>query len=230
METLFNGFSLEVPEGVFPLSTDSMILHHFVRLPRNARVLDLGSGCGTLGTLLCAKDPGCWVTGLEIDPKAQEAAEDNIRRNQLSGRMQSICADLREYARDMTPGSYDICVSNPPYFSAGPASRQTPTARREDSCSAEDLCQAAGRALKYGGSFFLVHRPERLADLIVHAAHHGMEAKQLLLIRHHAASPLSIIALELKKGGKPGLQITEQTLFGEDNHPTAYYRQVYHLD
>ena len=49
MEYLPNGFSLEIPQGCFPLSTDSMVLAHFVRLPRNARVLDLGSGCGTLG-------------------------------------------------------------------------------------------------------------------------------------------------------------------------------------
>ena len=49
METLPNGFTLEIPQGVFPLSTDSMVLSAFVRLPKNARILDLGSGCGTLG-------------------------------------------------------------------------------------------------------------------------------------------------------------------------------------
>lgn len=49
MEQLPNGFTLNLPEGAFPLSTDSMVLSHFVRLPKNARVLDLGSGCGTLG-------------------------------------------------------------------------------------------------------------------------------------------------------------------------------------
>ena len=46
MEQLPNGIILNLPEGAFPLSTDSMVLSHFVRLPKNARVLDLGSGCG----------------------------------------------------------------------------------------------------------------------------------------------------------------------------------------
>ena len=41
------------------MSTDSMLLADFVKLPRNAKVLDLGAGCGTLGVLLCAKDAGC---------------------------------------------------------------------------------------------------------------------------------------------------------------------------
>ena len=64
MEQLPNGFTLNLPEGAFPLSTDSMVLSHFVRLPRNARVLDLGSGCGTLGLLLCAVNESCRITGV----------------------------------------------------------------------------------------------------------------------------------------------------------------------
>ena len=70
MEYLPNGVTLEVPPGSFPLSTDSMALAHFVRLPRNARVLDLGSGCGTLGLLLCSVDSACRVTGVELSPSA----------------------------------------------------------------------------------------------------------------------------------------------------------------
>ena len=59
METLHNGFTLQLCEGAFPLSTDSIALSGFVKLPKNANVLDLCSGCGTLGLLLCAKDTGC---------------------------------------------------------------------------------------------------------------------------------------------------------------------------
>lgn len=70
MEQLPNGFTLNLPEGAFPLSTDSMVLSHFVRLPKNARVLDLGSGCGTLGLLLCAVNESCRVTGVELSQSA----------------------------------------------------------------------------------------------------------------------------------------------------------------
>ena len=81
MEYLPNGFTLEIPAGAFPLSTDSMVLSHFVKLPRNARALDLGSGCGTLGLLLCAKEDSCTVTGMELEETAHLAALENIRRN-----------------------------------------------------------------------------------------------------------------------------------------------------
>ena len=91
METLANGFTLDVPAGAFPLSTDSILLSDFIKLPPNARVLDLGSGCGTLGLLLCAKDSQCSITGIELDPSAHAGAVANIERNDLSSRMESIC-------------------------------------------------------------------------------------------------------------------------------------------
>ena len=164
METLFNGYTLDIAPGTFPLSTDSMALAAFVRLPRGARVLDLGSGCGTLGTLLCAQDPRCCVTGIEIDENAHRMALKNIQANQLSGRMNSICGDFTAITGLLRPQTFDTCISNPPYFKAGLLSQSTPLARHEENGSLDALAESAAWALKYGGDFFLVHKPERLAD------------------------------------------------------------------
>lgn len=229
MEYLPNGLTLEIPDGAFPLSTDSMVLAHFAKLPKNAAVLDLGSGCGTLGLLLCAADPGCHVTGIERDPTAHAAALENISRNALSSRMESICADLRCISEQFEPGSFSVCISNPPYFSGGPKSKILPDARKETVCTLSDLMNAAGRALKFGGDFFLVHRPERLAEIISLAAPHRLEAKRLLLLRHRETGPVALILLQLRKGGKPGLNIEEAALFDADGCPTPFYKEVYHL-
>ena len=226
MEYLHNGFTLEAPRGAFPLSTDSMILADFVRLGRNASVLDLGSGCGTLGLLLCARDAGCTVTGLELNGDAHTAALENIRRNGLAARMSSICCDLRQFAG----GGFDCCVSNPPYFSGGPASKEHPLARREDCCAPAELFAAAARALKFGGDFFLVHKPERLAQLIACGAAENLEAKRLRLVRHREGGEISLILLQFRKGAKPGLVIDEATLFDNENNPTAFYKAVYHIE
>ena len=134
MEQLPNEFTLNLPEGAFPLSTDSMVLSHFVRLPKNARVLDLGSGCGTLGLLLCAVNESCRVTGVELSQSAHLAAIDNIRRNGLTTRMESICVDVRQVPGSFPPGSFDVCVSNPPYFSGGPQRRSRPPGGRLFPC------------------------------------------------------------------------------------------------
>ena len=197
MEQLPNGITLNLPEGAFPLSTDSMVLSHFVRLPKNARVLDLGSGCGTLGLLLCAVNEGCRVTGVELSRDAHLAALDNIRRNGLTARMESICADVRQVPGSFPPGSFDVCVSNPPYFS--------------------------------GGDFFLVHRPERLAELIIRGSEVNLEAKRLCLVRHRADSPVNLVLLQLRKGGKPSLKWEEIVLHDASGAPTEQYRRIYHL-
>ena len=229
MEYLSNGFTLEIPDGVFPLSTDSMCLSHFVRLPKNARVLDLGSGCGTLGLLLCSRNEACTITGLEIDETAHQAALENIRRNGLEPRMESICADLRSVSERFSPGGFSVCVSNPPYFSGGPASQATPIARREDTCSLRELMEAAAFALKFGGDFFLVHRPERLAELISAGAECSLELKRLGLVRHRQDGPVSLILLQFRKGAKPGLLWEELTLRNPDDSPTPAYREIYHI-
>ncbi len=229
MEYLSNEFTLEISAGAFPLSTDSMVLSHYAVLPKQARVLDLGSGCGTLGILLCAKDPACTVTGLEISERAHRAALENIRRNGLSSRMKSICADLRSVSEKFPPGQFSCCISNPPYFSGGPASRSLPLARREDSCSLEELLSAAAWALKFGGDFFLVHRPERLGQIIADASKVKLEAKRLCLVRHREGDPVSLILVQLRKGARPGLRWEELTLYHKDGTPTQDCRRIYHM-
>ena len=230
MEQLPNGYCLEIPAGAFPLSTDSMALAHFVKLKKDATVLDLGSGCGTLGLLLCAGDPTCRVTGVEIDPVAHEAALENIRRNGLERRLSSICWDLRQISDLIPAGSFSHCVSNPPYFSGGPVSSATPDARKENRCNLEDVVLAAARALKYGGDFCLVHRPERLAEICALTSAAGLEPKRLQLLRHQENAPVTLILLSCRKGGKPGLVWEEGCLRHTDGSPTPFYKSIYHLD
>lgn len=228
MEFLHNGFTLSLCQGAFPLSTDSVALSGFVRLPRHGKVLDLGSGCGTLGMLLCASDPSCTVTGVEIDEAAHMTALENARANGITSRLSSICADLRTIHSFLNPGSFQVCISNPPYFSAGQESANS-KARHQLCCESDDLFQAAAWALQYGGDFFLVHKPEMLAALCACAANHKLEPKRLQLLRHKPSDPISLVLLQCRKGGKPGLLLEEEHLQEADGSPSAYYRKLYHI-
>ena len=228
MEYLHNGFTLSLCEGSFPLSTDSIALSGFVRLPRQAKVLDLGSGCGTLGLLLCANDSACQVTGVELDEKAHLTALENARTNGIESRLASICADLRTLHSFLEPGSFQVCVSNPPYFPAGQESANS-KARHQLDCDSDGLFKAAAWALQYGGDFFLVHKPERLAELCACAINHKLQPKRLLLLRHKPADPIALVLLQCRKGGKPGLTIEEEYLQEADGTPSAYYRKLYHI-
>ena len=230
LETLWNGFTLDIPEDCFPLSTDSMLLGWFARLPKSARVLDLGSGCGTLGLLLCAREGKCRVTGIELTEQAHRAALENIARNNLNERMESICADVRQVPSLLSAGSFTTVISNPPYFSGGPRSAALPMARREDCCTVRELLQSAAWALKYGGDLFLVHRPERLGEIIAQAGSLSLEAKELCLVRHRPGGPIILILLRLRRGGKPGLFFRELTLTDGSGRPSGEYKAIYHIE
>ncbi|MBQ9915293.1 MAG: SAM-dependent methyltransferase, partial [Clostridia bacterium] len=77
--------------------------------------------------------------------------------------------------------------------------------------------------------FFLVHRPERLAELCARASAHGLEPKQLQLLRHRSDGPVALVLVQCRKGGKPGLIWEEESLFLPDGAATPYYRELYHL-
>ena len=230
MEYLHNHFTLEIAPGCFPLSTDSIALSGFVKLPKNARVLDLGAGCGTLGMLLCASHGDCRITGIELDENAHNAALNNAAANKVTDRYSSICTDLRKIEAAVCAGAFQVCISNPPYFSGGIASKDFANARQEQSCTLEDLFRSAGWALQWGGDFFLVHKPERFAQLCACAVRHNLEPKTVQLLRHKKDGPVCLVLVQCRKGGKPGLVWQEQYLYEADGTPSAYFQSLYHQE
>ena len=90
--------------------------------------------------------------------------------------------------------------------------------------------KAAAWCLKFGGDFFLVHRPEKLGELISTAGKYNLEAKRLCLLRHRPSAPVNLILLSFRKGGKPGLHWEEITLYLEDGSESPVCRKIYHKE
>lgn len=231
LELFPGGLTFESGPDSFPLSTDTMALGNFVRLKPGTKVADLGSGSGALGLLLCGQYTDCTVVGVELHTPSHEAALRNIARNGLENRMESIRGDLRQIRKLLPAGSFRCVVSNPPYFYNGAHSVSYSRARQEITCSLEELFAAAAWLLQTGGDFYLVHKPYRLADLLVLARQYQLEAKELRLVRHRADSPVSLTLLHCRRGAKPGLGfLPELILHHPDGSPTDQYRNIYHLD
>ena len=142
---LWNGLRLRIPEGEVPLGADSLLLADFLALPPRARVADLGAGCGTLGVLLCARDPSCTVTGVELRPEACRAAQENIRLNALEDCLTVLEGDVRHIRSLLPAGSFSCVIANPPYFpvGSGKSGRNSAVARTEQCLALEELCAAA---------------------------------------------------------------------------------------
>ena len=215
----------------FKLSTDSVLLADFAQIRGAKRGIDLGCGSGILALLLAHKSAGLSMTGLELQPEAAAAARENAAMNALEGRIELLEGDIRQHRALFRAGSFDLAVSNPPYF---PAERgavapraDRAAARTEASCSLSELCEAAAFLLRTGGSFFLVHRPERLSELCVCLSAQGLEPKRLRLVCHRADSAPSLVLLEARRGGRPGLTV-EPTLFlrGPDGAESEELRRI----
>lgn len=233
-ELLLGHIRMTVPARHFGVSTDSMVLADFCRIPRGSRVLDLGCGCGLVSLLLLGGDPSLTVCGVELQPEAAQQAKENAVQNGLSARFTVVCGDLRE-AHDAIPaGRFDCAVSNPPYYppSSGRVCRDESfaVARSELYCPLDALCRAAARALRWGGRFFLVHKPERLADLMTALRAARLEPKRLQLVQHRASAPPSLVLLEARLGANAGLACEPNLiLYDEAGQPTAACRRIYHI-
>lgn len=230
MEELWKGLSLRQETG-FRLGTDSVLLADFMTLPRRAQIVDLGSGCGTLGILLCARDSECCVTGLELREAAHAIALENIKNNALEGRLHALLGDVRQIRTLLPANSVDCVISNPPYFAAGSGklSATAAQARAEETLPLEELCQAAAWLLPTGGRFALVHRPERLCDLFCALRGSSLEPKRIQFVRHRTDCPISLVLLEARRGGRPGLQYLPDLIqFHPDGTETEAYRAAYH--
>lgn len=195
-------YTLSWDSGVFPLGGDALALGEFSTVKPGWRVCDLGTGSGVLLLLLAGRGSGLDLTGIELDPLSAQTARENLAANRLSGEI--VTGDLR--TAPLSPGSFDLVISNPPYFPVG-SGKSGGQARSEECCSLEELCAAAGRLVKNGGRFALCHRPERLADVICALRAHGLEPKRMRLVSHSPEHSPSLLLLEAIKQGRPGLTI-----------------------
>lgn len=188
----------------FRLGTDSLLLSRFVSLPKAARVADLGAGNAALGLLLCVRSGDCTVTGIELDPAAHALALENIRRNALHARVSSHLGDVREIRTLLPAGSFDCVLSNPPYFPAGSGrvSKSAPLARSEQTLTLCDVCRAAAWLLPTGGRFALIHRAERLCDVLCALRSERLEPKRIAFVRHRPGAPIGLVLVEARKDGK----------------------------
>ena len=231
-EVLWNGVEMNNPPEQFRLGTDSMVLADFARPKKNARICDLGCGSGAISLMLLASHPTVHLTGVELQADAVRLAEENRQLSGMADRFTILQGDLREIRTLLPANGFTCVVSNPPYFPANslpPQQEQLAIARTEIACTPQDLCTAAAWLLSSGGSFCLVHRPQRLADLMFHLRQNRLEPKRLQFVRHSPAGRRNLLLLEAVLDGSPGLTLLEDLiLYNTDGSPTPDCQRIYH--
>ena len=229
------GYRFVWDEALFPPGTDTFLLSSLPRLRPGLRVCELCCGTGLLSLLLLQRQPALTVAGVDLCSDAVSLARRAAAENGLTDRLTFLQGDLRRPEQLPQSGTWDLTVCNPPYYplssgrvSPDPARRE---ARSEVSCTLEEVCAAAARLLRWGGAFCLVHKPERLTDLVCALRQAGLEPKRLRFAVPRPGAAPSLVLAEGRRGGRPGLRWEPALcLHRADGTETAEMDQIYFRD
>lgn len=195
----------------FCFGIDAVLLSNFAKVKAGSRVLDLGTGTGIIPILLAAKTEAQHITGLEIQEASAEMADRSVRLNHLEERIKIIQGDIKEAAGLFPAASFDVITSNPPYMinQHGLENEYEPKniARHEVLCNLEDVVKAAAYLVKPGGSFFLIHKPFRLAEIFAVLMQYKMEPKRMRLVHPYVDKEPNMVMIEAVRGGRSRITI-----------------------
>lgn len=204
-------------------------------LRENTRIADLGTDCGIVAFILSHKVPGSILTGIEKREEAAARARKASEMNGLEGRVSIVTADVADIAGKDHPElvqRFDAVVSNPPYFRRNgaipSASEDRYTARHETTAGIEDFARAASDLLSKGGSFYLVHRPDRLADIFSALRAADLEPKEMQMVVPSAGEAANIVLVHAVKGAGAQLRmLPEIAVHSEDGSYTDTILRIY---
>ncbi len=227
-------FIIQDPKG-FCFGMDAVLLSGFAAERMGSgkdRLLDLCTGNGIIAILLSAKTDVSHIVGMEIQPDVAGMAERSVKMNALESRIDILTCDVKKAAEAVSAASFDTVTVNPPYFKKGhglinPGDAKT-IARHEISCTLEDILAAAAYALKDGGSFYMVHKPQRLTDILCLMRKVKLEPKVLKPVYPRISSEPSMILIEGRKGGNAELRMEKPLIiYGEDGKYTGEMYTIY---
>lgn len=201
-------FILQKKKG-FRFGSDAVALAEWAATTKSRRTIDLGTGTGIIALLLGAKTNTKEIVAIELQEEIAEMAQRSIQGNSLHHRISVYHEDVRSVVIRFGVGSFDLVVSNPPYFRVGTgaiADEQTKSkSRHELAGTLEDFITVSSQLLGTKGTCCMVYKPDRLADLICLMRANRLEPKELRMVQARTDLAPALVLLKAKKDAKPGL-------------------------
>ena len=239
-----NGLKLIQNSELFCFGMDAVLLSGFANVKKNETAIDLGTGTGIIPILLSAKTEGKHFIGVEIQPEVADMAERSVIINNISDKIEILVGDIKAIANSrqdaagrMTEtktayldyGTFDVVTCNPPYMKASHG-LQNPEdtkaiSRHEVLCTLSDVCTAAGRLLRSGGRFYMVHRPLRLPEIITELKKNHLEPKRMKFVHPFIDKEANMVLIEAVKGAGAECRIEKPIIVYEA--PGKYTEEIY---
>ena len=228
-----NGYLLIQNTKMFGCGSDAVWLSGFAQVKKGENVIDLGTGTGVIPILLEAKTKGNHFTGLEIQKESAEMAKRSVLLNGLQNKISIDQGDIKQALSIYGKSVFDVVTSNPPYMNYGGGLKNdfTPKAiaRHEVLCNLEDIIYNASKLLKTGGRFYMVHKPHRLADIIVTMRCNHLEPKRIRFVHSYENKEPSLILIEGARNGKPMIKVESPLIiYQKDGSYTEEIHKIYY--
>ncbi len=197
---------------MFNFSLDSVLLPNFVTLNKNtAKILDIGCGNAPIPLILSTKT-SAKIIGVEIQKDVYELALKTVKMNDLEKQIEIINDDINNIYTYFETESFDTVVCNPPYFKVATTPNLNTIeyktiARHEIKLNLEQIINISKKVLKNNGNIAMVHRPERLSDIITIMRKNNIEPKRIRFVYPKETKEANILLIEGVKNGRPGLKI-----------------------
>jgi tRNA1Val (adenine37-N6)-methyltransferase len=213
-DTFFNGKLriLQKKRG-YRFSIDTILLSQFIKIRKNEKAIDLGTGSGILPLLLSHTTKTHSLVGVEIQKGLAELANRNVLLNDLGDRVVILHKDFRELRDTFIPGSFDVVFSNPPYrkYRTGrvnPAIEKA-IARHEIEGTLEDLISMASHLLPPKGRCYLIYSASRVVDLLCTLRSKRLEPKRIQFVYPRFNGEAKFILTESIKASGVELKVME---------------------
>lgn len=218
----------------FCFGIDSILLSDFAKeIKEKATVIDLGTGTGIIATLLCGKTKLKQIIGVEKQKEVYEMAQKSIKINGLENRFKIINEDIINLEKILPQNTFDAIVTNPPYQKKGTGIKNEEEkkiiARHETTATLEDFIKISKKLLKDKGEFYMVHRPDRLVDIIECMRKYKIEPKVLRFVYSNVKSEPKLILIKGIKNAKTFLKIQKNLyIYNLEGNYTDEINKIYH--
>ena len=210
VERLEGGLEIIQNERYYRFTSDSLLLSRFARAKAGDAVADLCAGSGVVGLHFLALHPQSVrsVTLFEMQPALSQMSGRTIARNRLEEKARAVCARVQDIAPAYNE-AFSLALCNPPYERGGfdKADPHKAVCRKEIALTLSELLDSARRILKFGGRFALVHRADRLAEVLFGMKTRSIEPKRLQLVSGRPGAKPYLFLVEGVKGGKEGIEV-----------------------
>ena len=226
-----NGYRIIQNPGRFCFGMDAVLLAGFAKDAAGERLLDIGTGTGILPLLMEARTSIPRLFGLEIQEESADMARRSVRLNGLENKIEIITGDIKEADNIFDAASFDVITCNPPYMigqhGLHNAEPSKTIARHEVCCMFRDIAVMTAKLLKPGGHFYLVHRPFRLAEILVTLSAYKLEPKRMQLVYPFVDKEPNMVLIEAVRGGKPRMSVEKPLIVYEK--PGVYTAEIYDI-